>query len=230
MLMAIAEFIIMWRLRTLCMSCFMPLQIWISLLDETSAVLSSETPKVVSSKYSPELNVMYFSCYFWVDNFIASLTSIPKILLTRLPVLWQGMDQNSRAGSDRMSWTIPSSTSWTPAILTMPTTSTRSKSSRRGKVSIHAPMAWQRLPGFDHFSFLWFLGQEPMAPSRQGLGIAPAKPAVEQQLPKQLVEHTFPKEPPPEFEFIADPPSISAFDLWVPHPLSSHISRWMSDL
>ena len=29
----------------------------------------------------------------------------------------------------------------------------------------------------------------------------------------QLPEPIIPKEPPPEFEFIADPPSISAFDL-----------------
>lgn len=28
-----------------------------------------------------------------------------------------------------------------------------------------------------------------------------------------VLEATAPKEPPPDFEFIADPPSISAFDL-----------------
>lgn len=36
----------------------------------------------------------------------------------------------------------------------------------------------------------------------------------QQELLKQVAEQQFvPKEPPPDFEFVADPPSISALDL-----------------
>lgn len=36
----------------------------------------------------------------------------------------------------------------------------------------------------------------------------------QQELLKQVAEQQFiPKDPPPEFEFVADPPSISALDL-----------------
>lgn len=35
------------------------------------------------------------------------------------------------------------------------------------------------------------------------------------QIPVTISEPPVPKEPPPEFEFMADPPSISALDLWV---------------
>lgn len=35
----------------------------------------------------------------------------------------------------------------------------------------------------------------------------------QQELLKQATEQFVPKDPPPEFEFIADPPSISALDL-----------------
>lgn len=38
----------------------------------------------------------------------------------------------------------------------------------------------------------------------------------QQELLKQVAEQQFiPKDPPPEFEFIADPPSISALDLCI---------------
>lgn len=37
------------------------------------------------------------------------------------------------------------------------------------------------------------------------------KPLMQQQI--TLPEPAIPKEPPPEYEFIADPPSISALDL-----------------
>lgn len=36
-----------------------------------------------------------------------------------------------------------------------------------------------------------------------------------QQTPVTIVEPPVPKEPPPEFEFLADPPTISALDLYV---------------
>lgn len=59
-----------------------------------------------------------------------------------------------------------------------------------------------------HFSVFSFLGQEPQLPKGQGLGLS--KPA---EVAKIIQEPVIPTEPPPEFEFIADPPSISAFDL-----------------
>ena len=51
-------------------------------------------------------------------------------------------------------------------------------------------------------------GQEPAAP----------KPLLFQRpthdlLKGHIAEPVVPKEPPPEYEFVADPPSISAFDL-----------------
>jgi len=55
-------------------------------------------------------------------------------------------------------------------------------------------------------------GQEPSAVLKSGFGFLPQKPAFADQL-KSTIEVQAPLEPPPEFEFIADPPSISAFDL-----------------
>jgi len=55
-------------------------------------------------------------------------------------------------------------------------------------------------------------GQEPNAVLKSGFGFLPQKPAFAEQL-KSAAEVQAPLEPPPEFEFIADPPSISAFDL-----------------
>lgn len=44
--------------------------------------------------------------------------------------------------------------------------------------------------------------------------ISSAAHQKQQELLKQVAEQQFvPKEPPPDFEFIADPPSISALDL-----------------
>ena len=40
-------------------------------------------------------------------------------------------------------------------------------------------------------------------------------PQIIKQAAPQVVEPIVPKEPPPEFEFVADPPSISAIDLYV---------------
>ena len=36
---------------------------------------------------------------------------------------------------------------------------------------------------------------------------------------QQVVETIVPKDPPPQFEYISDPPTISAIDLLVPEPL-----------
>lgn len=50
--------------------------------------------------------------------------------------------------------------------------------------------------------------------SVQKLQVSSAAHQKQQELLKQVAEQQFvPKEPPPEFEFIADPPSISALDL-----------------
>lgn len=54
--------------------------------------------------------------------------------------------------------------------------------------------------------------------------------ATQQQLPQkvqaQVIQETIvPKEPPPEFEFIADPPSISAFDLDVVKLTAQFVAR-----
>lgn len=54
--------------------------------------------------------------------------------------------------------------------------------------------------------------------------------AAQQQLPQkvqaQVIQETIvPKEPPPEFEFIADPPSISAFDLDVVKLTAQFVAR-----
>ncbi|XP_069789495.1 splicing factor 3A subunit 1 [Narcine bancroftii] len=66
-------------------------------------------------------------------------------------------------------------------------------------------------------------GQEPSA-------AIPKVMQQQQQLPQkvqaQVIQETIvPKEPPPEFEFIADPPSISAFDLDVVKLTAQFVSR-----
>lgn len=46
------------------------------------------------------------------------------------------------------------------------------------------------------------------------------------QVQSQVIQETVvPKEPPPEFEFIADPPSISAFDLDVVKLTAQFVAR-----
>lgn len=46
------------------------------------------------------------------------------------------------------------------------------------------------------------------------------------QVQAQVIQETVvPKEPPPEFEFIADPPSISAFDLDVVKLTAQFVAR-----
>ncbi|XP_032899211.1 splicing factor 3A subunit 1 [Amblyraja radiata] len=65
-------------------------------------------------------------------------------------------------------------------------------------------------------------GQEPSA--------AIPKVMQQQQLPQkvqaQVIQETVvPKEPPPEFEFVADPPSISAFDLDVVKLTAQFVAR-----
>lgn len=48
----------------------------------------------------------------------------------------------------------------------------------------------------------------------QKLQVSAAAHLKQQELLKQVAEQQFvPREPPPDFEFVADPPSISALDL-----------------
>lgn len=55
---------------------------------------------------------------------------------------------------------------------------------------------------------------QSLMPGIQKLGVTQAAQQRQQELLKQVAEQQFvPKDPPPEFEFIADPPSISALDL-----------------
>lgn len=55
-----------------------------------------------------------------------------------------------------------------------------------------------------------------MAANSKQLPVANSAQQKQQELLKQVVEQQFvPKDPPAEFEFIADPPSISALDLYV---------------
>jgi len=65
------------------------------------------------------------------------------------------------------------------------------------------------------------LAQEPTLPPKETKSVSTATQLKQQELLKQVQEAIFvPKDPPDEFEFIADPPSISALDLYV----SSYIS------
>lgn len=51
-------------------------------------------------------------------------------------------------------------------------------------------------------------------PGGQKSQVSSAAHQKQQELLKQVAEQQFvPKEPPPDFEFVADPPSISALDL-----------------
>ncbi|XP_066995225.1 splicing factor 3A subunit 1 [Anabrus simplex] len=72
-------------------------------------------------------------------------------------------------------------------------------------------------------------GQEPTVGSIQVPQVKPALTASQQkqqELLKQVSEQPFiPKDPPPEFEFIADPPSISALDLDIVKLTAQFVAR-----
>lgn len=60
------------------------------------------------------------------------------------------------------------------------------------------------------------LGQEPSAglpAALNKLSVSAAAQQKQQEILRQIEQPFVPKDPPPEFEFIADPPSISALDL-----------------
>jgi len=57
-------------------------------------------------------------------------------------------------------------------------------------------------------------GQEPTIGSAPGKTVPLAAHQKQQEILKQVEQPFVPKDPPVEFEFIADPPSISALDLY----------------
>lgn len=62
--------------------------------------------------------------------------------------------------------------------------------------------------------------------SLQKLSVTSAAHQKQQELLKQITEQQFvPKDPPPEFEFIADPPSISAMDLDIVKLTAQFVAR-----
>lgn len=58
-------------------------------------------------------------------------------------------------------------------------------------------------------------GQEPAAGLGSGKTVNLSAHQKQQEILKQVEQPFVPKDPPTEFEFIADPPSISALDLYV---------------
>lgn len=70
----------------------------------------------------------------------------------------------------------------------------------------------------DLSSFIVIIGQEPIATlpaSLSKLSVTAAAQQKQQEILKAVEQPFIPKDPPSEFEFIADPPSISALDLLV---------------
>ncbi|CAH1990541.1 unnamed protein product [Acanthoscelides obtectus] len=71
-------------------------------------------------------------------------------------------------------------------------------------------------------------GQEPSAALNQAiskLSVTPAAQQKQQEILKQVEQPFVPKDPPPEFEFIADPPSISALDLDIVKLTAQFVAR-----
>ncbi|XP_049842965.1 splicing factor 3A subunit 1 isoform X2 [Schistocerca gregaria] len=71
-------------------------------------------------------------------------------------------------------------------------------------------------------------GQEPSGPptAPKASALAPSQQQKQQEILKQISEQPFiPKDPPPEFEFIADPPSISALDLDIVKLTAQFVAR-----
>lgn len=71
-------------------------------------------------------------------------------------------------------------------------------------------------------------GQEPSTGLNQAiskLSVTPAAQQKQQEILKQVEQPFVPKEPPPDFEFIADPPSISALDLDIVKLTAQFVAR-----
>ncbi|CAG9818041.1 unnamed protein product, partial [Phaedon cochleariae] len=70
-------------------------------------------------------------------------------------------------------------------------------------------------------------GQDPSGLNQavSKLSVTPAAQQKQQEILKQVEQPFVPKEPPPEFEFIADPPSISALDLDIVKLTAQFVAR-----
>ncbi|KAJ1092562.1 hypothetical protein NDU88_005672 [Pleurodeles waltl] len=69
-------------------------------------------------------------------------------------------------------------------------------------------------------------GQEPSAAIPKVMQAQQSAQQLPQKVQAQVIQETIvPKEPPPEFEFVADPPSISAFDLDVVKLTAQFVGR-----
>lgn len=141
------------------------------------------------------------------------------------------MDQSLKQESVRMRSTIQSLISSTPMIRTMPTTVTRSMNLRRAKPKNHLRRCprlcnrqCNRLSSFPkkYDGALDLSLFPPFIVSGQYYVAFFFSPQVQSQV---IQETIVPKEPPPEFEFIADPPSISAFDLDVVKLTAQFVAR-----
>lgn len=100
----------------------------------------------------------------------------------------------------------------------MPTISTKSPNFVKGNVSIaidriNLVFRYLKLICFVSLNFLADAASNLPA-SVQKLQVSTAAHQKQQELLKQVADQQFvPKEAPPDFEFVADPPSISALDL-----------------
>ncbi|XP_012286229.1 splicing factor 3A subunit 1 [Orussus abietinus] len=68
-------------------------------------------------------------------------------------------------------------------------------------------------------------GQEPTLGAGLGKGVTLAAQQKQQEILKQVEQPFVPKDPPTEFEFIADPPSISALDLDIVKLTAQFVAR-----
>ncbi|XP_015590323.1 splicing factor 3A subunit 1 [Cephus cinctus] len=68
-------------------------------------------------------------------------------------------------------------------------------------------------------------GQEPLVAPGVGKAVNLAAHQKQQEILKQVEQPFIPKDPPPEFEFIADPPSISALDLDIVKLTAQFVAR-----
>jgi hypothetical protein len=132
-----------------------------------------------------------------------------QILLIKLLVSSRGMALSSRRGFIRARKATRSLVFLILEILITLTTSIRFKTLKK------APERLARNPVRHKsvYTLLWlliFFYYSLALPGIQKLSIS----QKQQELLKQATEQQFqPKDPPPEFEFVADPPSISALDL-----------------
>lgn len=146
--------------------------------------------------------------------------------------VFTGTGLSLKLGFARMRSTTQSSISLTLMTPTMPTTVTRLmnlKRARRRNPLQQCPRLCSR-PCSKPNSFLkrydWFLAYSSLGLRYlAGFSIATSIFCFQQVQSQVIQETVVPKEPPPEFEFIADPPSISAFDLDVVKLTAQFVAR-----